>query len=130
VVGLKLSDLNNNDSRSDMAEEKFVCTACGHIGPSKTVTKGHFALEVVLWLCFLVPGIIYSLWRLASRTEACPICGNGNILPAAAPMAQKFIKDNFPEQLAACQPEPIRPPSQAAKSAGRTLGKWVGKFLK
>lgn len=113
-----------------MAEEKIVCTACGYIGESKTVTKGHFALEVVLWLCFLIPGIIYSIWRLATRFEACPTCGNVNPLPASAPMAQKFIRENFPEQLATSQPEPIRPPSQAAKSAGRTLGKWVGKVLR
>jgi len=37
-----------------------------------TVTKGHFALEFVLWLCFLVPGIIYSIWRLTTRRETCP----------------------------------------------------------
>jgi hypothetical protein len=39
--------------------EEVVRTNCGHVGGTKTVTQGHFALEVLLWLWLLVPGIIY-----------------------------------------------------------------------
>lgn len=109
--------------------DELVCTSCGHVGNSNTITKGHFALEVVLWLCFLVPGFIYSVWRHTSRYEACPICGNENLLPKAAPMAQKFLKENLPEKLVLEQ-EAVRPPSKAAKSAGHALGRLVGKLLK
>ena len=108
---------------------ELVCTACGHVGDSKTITKGHFALEIVLWLCFLVPGFIYSVWRHTSRYEACPACGNSKLLPKDTPMAQKFLKDNLPEQLVV-RPESARPPSKAAHSAGRSFGRVVGKLLK
>jgi hypothetical protein len=108
---------------------EIVCTACGHAGSSKTITKGHLALEIMLWLFFLLPGMIYSVWRHASRYEACPICGNANLLPISAPMAQKFLKENFPEKLFTNK-EVTRPPSKAAHSAGRALGRFVGKFFK
>lgn len=109
--------------------DELVCTACGHVGPSKTITKGHFALEVVLWLCFLVPGFIYSVWRHTSRYEACPVCDNPKLLPKTAPMAQKFLKENLPDKLVV-KPEAMRPPSKAAHSAGRSLGRLVGKLFK
>ena len=109
--------------------DELVCTACGHVGTTKTITKGHFALEVVLWLCFLVPGFIYSVWRHTSRYEACPVCGNQNLLPKTAPMAQKFLKENLPEKLVIRQ-EVARPPSKAAQSAGHALGRLVGKLFK
>lgn len=110
--------------------EQVVCTKCGHVGASTTVTNGSFAIEVVLWLCFLIPGIIYSLWRLSSRYEACPVCGNAEVLPSTAPVAQKFLRENLPEKLVAAKAGPVRPPSKAARSVGRSLGRIVGKVLK
>lgn len=107
----------------------LVCTNCGHVGETTTVTKGHFALEVVLWLLFLVPGLIYSVWRLTTRHQACPHCGNSNLLPPDAPMAQKFLREHLPEKLASAK-EPARASSRAAASVGRSLGRLVGKVLK
>jgi hypothetical protein len=46
---------------------RMYCPNCGTWGSPKTYTKGSFALEVLLWLCLLVPGLLYSVWRLASR---------------------------------------------------------------
>lgn len=109
--------------------EEIVCTNCGHVGCTTKVTKGHFALEVVLWLCFLVPGIIYSIWRLTARHEACPVCGNSNLLPKSAPVAQKFLRENLPEKLAVPK-EAVRRPSKAAESAGKSLGRLVGRLFK
>ena len=109
--------------------EELVCTNCGHVGSTTTVTKGHFALEVVMWICFLVPGIIYSVWRLTTRQEACSVCGNVNLLPKAAPMAQKFLRENPPEKLAV-PTEPPRRPSKASVSAGKSLGRLVGRLFK
>lgn len=108
--------------------KEHVCTSCGYAGPTVTKTKGHFALEVVLWLAFLIPGLIYSVWRLTTRHEACPGCGNANTLPIEAPMAQKFLKENFPEVLE--QKKALaRPPSESAKAAGKSLGRMAGRLL-
>ena len=109
--------------------DQLVCTNCGHVGDTTKVTKGHFALEVVLWLCFLVPGFIYSIWRLTTRHEACPVCGNPNLLPTSAPMAQKFLRENLPEKLIPTIAPKIVP-SKRAVSLGRSLGRVVGKLFK
>ncbi len=106
-----------------------VCTNCGYVGKTKTVTKGHFALELILWLCFIVPGVIYSVWRLTSRHEACPVCENKNVIPGNAPLAQKFIYENS-QVSPSIAPETTRAPSKGAVSAGRTLGRMVRKILK
>lgn len=52
---------------------KIVCTACGYVGEPTTATKGSFGVELVLWLCLIIPGLIYSIWRLSSRHDACRI---------------------------------------------------------
>jgi hypothetical protein len=68
-----------------------ICTNCGYIGKPVAITKGSFAVELLLWLLFLVPGLLYSLWRLASRYSACPKCEAPNMIPANSPLAQKFL---------------------------------------
>lgn len=74
-----------------MAKE-FVCTTCHFRGKTKTKTKGSFLIELILWLCFLVPGLIYSLWRMTSgRQKVCPKCGNSTMIPIDSPAAQKII---------------------------------------
>ena len=55
--------------------EQQICANCGYAGDSVSVAKGSFGVELVLWLCFFIPGLIYSLWRLGSKYPACPKCG-------------------------------------------------------
>jgi hypothetical protein len=59
-----------------------VCERCWFIGPVKARVRGSFLIELVLWLCFLVPGIIYTLWRVTSRRDKrCPSCGSESLIP-------------------------------------------------
>lgn len=59
---------------------KMVCTACGCVDEPVTAKKGRSGVELVLWLCFIVPGLIYSIWRLSSRYQACPSCGRTTLI--------------------------------------------------
>lgn len=53
------------------------CYICQElVATPKTYIKGNLLIELVLWLCFLLPGFVYSLWRMTSRYEGCPDCGN------------------------------------------------------
>lgn len=74
--------------------KSIVCTNCGHQGQSKTITQGSFVMEIFLWLCFLAPGFIYSVWRLTSKFQGCPICQSRSVIPSDSPNAQKFINQN------------------------------------
>lgn len=70
-----------------MAKSSMFCPNCGTIGAPKTITKGSILIEIVLWLAFLLPGLIYSIWRLSSRYQACPACKAPNMIPANSPLA-------------------------------------------
>ena len=69
---------------------QLVCTNCGTVGEPVMVTKGSLLTEIVLWLLFLLPGVIYSVWRLTTRTNVCPSCGAGNMVPLNSPVGQKL----------------------------------------
>lgn len=70
---------------------EYVCTQCGHVGRPKRITKGSFIIEVVLWLCMIFPGVIYSLWRLTSRYDACPACRQPTMIPVDTPVGRKLV---------------------------------------
>jgi hypothetical protein len=63
------------------------CKACGTTAPSRTRTRGSFVMEIVLWICFIVPGLIYSIWRLTTRQEVCSACGSTGLIPTDSPIA-------------------------------------------
>jgi hypothetical protein len=60
---------------------------CGTDAQPKTVTRGTIFIEIILWICFIVPGLIYSIWRLTTRGDACPACGSVAIVPFDSPAA-------------------------------------------
>lgn len=66
-------------------KSQYVCTVCGHIGWPKTKTKGSILVELLLWCAFIVPGLIYSIWRLTSRQKVCPKCSAPHMIPTNTP---------------------------------------------
>jgi len=69
-----------------------ICANCGTIGKVKTHTQGSFLIEVVLWLFFLLPGLIYSIWRLTTRKEVCAACGSPNRVPINTPRGKQLAE--------------------------------------
>lgn len=69
-------------------ETKQHCMACGSEADPITKTKGSILIEIVLWPCFIVPGLIYSLWRITSRQPVCAVCGAANLIPTDSPAAR------------------------------------------
>jgi hypothetical protein len=68
------------------------CTRCGAVGIPRSLTKGSILIEIALWLVFLIPGIIYSLWRLSTRAPVCPQCCSPEIIPTTSPRAQSLMR--------------------------------------
>lgn len=97
-----------------MATTNMVCLACGHVGRPERITKGSIWIELILWLSFFVPGLIYSIWRLTTRHDACPACKQTSLIPVDSPMGRKFIAETLGEQ----PPKTADPtPTRAAKPA-------------
>ena len=69
------------------------CPQCGTQGKPKTRTKGSIGIEAILWMCYLfqdrffVPGVIYSVWRMATKEKVCPKCGAPDMIPLDSPLA-------------------------------------------
>jgi hypothetical protein len=55
------------------------CNNCGHTGWSKT--KGSIWITLVLAFFFLVPAIIYEIWR-RSGLGVCENCGSSSLTPS------------------------------------------------
>ncbi|HES59120.1 MAG TPA: hypothetical protein ENO18_01700 [Caldithrix sp.] len=75
--------------------KKLICSSCGYLGKPKKYTKGSIFLEIILWFLFIVPGLIYSLWRStsAARFKGCPKCGSTEMIPVDSPRGRKLIKE-------------------------------------
>jgi hypothetical protein len=66
------------------------CTQCGTIDKPKTETKGSLAIEIILWLLMILPGVIYTVWRLTTRGPVCRTCGAKEIIPPDSPRAKQL----------------------------------------
>lgn len=75
-----------------MADSRKFCPDCGTVGVPMTKTRGSLALEIVLWLMFCGPGLIYSIWRLTTRYAACPACESPAVIPLNSPRALAAIR--------------------------------------
>lgn len=62
---------------------EYYCTSCNsyfpHIGK-----KGNGWIELVLYLFYIIPGIIYSIWRRAGNSNVCPKCNSTSVISASA----------------------------------------------
>lgn len=80
-------------SRETAKKSSFVCSSCGHVGVPIYRVKGSGMIELVLWCFFLLPGLIYSIWRSGSRHPTCPFCGNSALIPSHSPLGKKLIDE-------------------------------------
>jgi hypothetical protein len=84
----KAEDARKAKRATLVAGHGMYCKKCGNVGPTKATMKGSFAIELVLWLFFLLPGLVYSIWRLTTKGRGCSVCGSDDVIPANAPLAK------------------------------------------
>lgn len=70
----------------------MLCKRCGHVGPARNTTRGSLGIEILLWLLFIIPGILYSLWRLTTRQPGCEKCGSNDLIPPDSPIATQMLQ--------------------------------------
>lgn len=71
----------------------MICTQCGRQAKPKTFTRGSIIVEIFLWLCFLLPGLIYSIWRLSSRVKGCPDCKTETMISIYSPRGKQLLTE-------------------------------------
>lgn len=72
-------------------QKLFVCTSCGYKGEPKNEMKGNFAIEIVLWFLMVIPGLIYTVWRMSNKQRICPSCGSNAMIPADSPKGIEML---------------------------------------
>lgn len=73
--------------------DSVVCAHCGSVDHTKSYTPGSILIELVAWFCFLIPGVLYSLWRLNGRKRVCAACGSPNLVPATSPLGRRLMRE-------------------------------------
>ncbi len=75
-----------------MAKKDKLCTACLVEGRPKRQTPGNILIELILWLAFIIPGLIYTLWRHSASYDACRLCGGKELIPPDSPRAMQLLQ--------------------------------------
>lgn len=70
-------------SRTSSASPYYYCTQC-HTHTNTAKMKGNGWIEVLLYLFYILPGVIYSVWRRSGMPNGCPTCGHATLIPAGA----------------------------------------------
>ncbi|MCF8724052.1 hypothetical protein LQ236_002072 [Nitrospina gracilis] len=65
----------------------YICLTCGCQRQPINVRRGHIAIEVLLYLFYIVPGVMYTLWRSVRRHDVCPKCRTPSIVKTTSPQA-------------------------------------------
>jgi hypothetical protein len=82
----KVDDLAENNGMA-------VCMRCEETRVPNDSAKGSLALEILLWVCAILPGVVYSIWRRTTQTPSCPVCGSKELIPAHVPKGERISDD-------------------------------------
>jgi hypothetical protein len=82
----------------------YVCRNCEQLVSPNTGRQGSCLIEIVLWLLFLIPGLIYTLWRFSRSNQTCPVCGAVNTMVPANTQAGREIASRLSQEALASGP--------------------------
>jgi len=102
--------------------DPLFCTSCGHTGKPRSETPGSLLIEIILWLCILIPGIIYTVWRHNRRHDVCEKCGSAALIPPDSPIAKSFYVANPGTAPMVAVSPPVR-----ASAGSVSFGRWLGR---
>jgi len=77
-------------SRAIPLKDLWVCRKCAIVTRSRLLVKGSDVLEVILWLCLIVPGLAYHIWRRVTSTRICSRCGGVDLIGANTAEADRI----------------------------------------
>ncbi len=73
--------------------KQFICTNCRYVGHAAKEKKGSFLIGLILWLFFIVPGLLYTIWCLSNRKFICPMCKQSTLVPTNTPVGEKLLAE-------------------------------------
>lgn len=107
-----------------------ICKQCGTLNNNGDALPGSGWIELVLWLCYIVPGIVYSIWRRTKRNAACVACSSRELIQVGTPVGAQLVQRYHPES-AISTSGPIHAPDveRAPPPSGARILKALGLVL-
>lgn len=75
---------------------KKICSNCGTTDYPDKHTPGNVLIEIILWLFFIIPGLIYTIWRKSNMSDICPSCKSPNPVDLKSPRGIKLLQEFKP----------------------------------
>jgi len=72
--------------------KKYICMECGCQRDPVEAKRGLLVIEVFMWLLYIVPGVIYSIWRRVRKQQVCPNCLNPSVVLTSSPRAMGMMR--------------------------------------
>jgi hypothetical protein len=70
---------------------ELFCKSCGTVGKSKRHMPGSILIEIILWCCFVIPGLVYTIWRHGASKQVCKKCRSKELIPKDSPVAKQML---------------------------------------
>jgi hypothetical protein len=97
---------------------KRLCATCLETIQPKIHTPGHILVELMLWVLFIIPGFIYTVWRNMAKKDVCPLCMSDQLLPLDSKRAKLLLSQNELISHSTTVPDQVRKmPNQDRKVA-------------
>jgi hypothetical protein len=109
----------------------MMCTECFHVAVPDTVLPGSDFVELLAWVCFGLPGLLYCWWRHINRIKVCPHCHGRELLRESRASAARRPPDAAPSsgQRIRNLAGPVRWPGALASPRERLRSGSVGALL-
>lgn len=70
----------------------MICRNCEtYAYPIYGPMKGSAVITVILLFFFVLPGIIYAIWRRTGRRPVCAQCGDSSLVPWSSAVGQRIF---------------------------------------
>ena len=72
----------------------MICKSCEERVTVERWTPGSLGVEILLWLFFLLPGLIYSVWRLTGKKDVCSQCKGSDMVTESSAAGRRILTAN------------------------------------
>ena len=80
--------------------KKYGCMECGCQRDPIDAKRGLLVIEIFMWLLYILPGVIYSIWRRVRKHQVCPNCLSPSVVltSSSRAMGMRRLLKTFPQQ--------------------------------
>ena len=71
-------------------KKKYICMECGCQRDPIDAKRGLLVIEIFMWLLYILPGVIYSIWRRVRKHKVCPNCRNPSMVLTSSSRAMEM----------------------------------------